>query len=120
MVKEDQNTNGNDFDYTIVMDASYVGPDVRKAETPEADNRAITDRLYGEYEQMCRRMSAVFDADDLYPHSYQWRMGDRYEPAKVKAVEEALQKGVKIADTEAYEKYAEEVKNRSFMPDSWE
>ena len=70
MDKEVQNANGNDFDYTIVMDASYVGPDVRKAETPEADNRAITDRLYDEYEQMCRRMSAVFDADDLYPHSY--------------------------------------------------
>ena len=39
---------------------------------------------------------------------------------KAPVLEEAIKKGVRIADTEAYEKYIQEVKSRKFEPDSWD
>ena len=60
------------------------------------------------------------DKDDIYPHTYQWRLGDKYDAGKAPVLEEAIKKGVRIADTEAYEKYIQEVKSRKFEPDSWD
>ena len=69
---------------------------------------------------MCFKEPTVLDMDDIYPHSYQWRVGDRYDQGKLEALEEALRKGIKIADTEAYQRYIEEVRRRRFNPVSWE
>ena len=119
--------NSDEFDYTIVLDAGFSEPVTetleRGAPKPEADASGIReaiDRLYSEYEEMCLKLPSVLDTDDVYPHSYQWRMGDRYDPAKAAVVKEALSLGKLIMDTEAYERYAEQVKKSGFRPDSWE
>ena len=119
--------NEKDIDYTIVLDGSYTGPLPGSAESataePEAENtghKAAIDRLYEEYEQMCFKLPTVLDEDDIYPHTYQWRIGDRYDPVKVAVVEEALKRGKKIAETEAYESYVEGVKKSGFRPVSWD
>ena len=78
------------------------------------------DRLYYEYERMSFRDPNVLDKDDAYPHSYQWRIGDKYDPAKKPVLEEAIEKGVRITDTEAYENYVEEIKHRKFTMESWD
>ena len=116
--------NEKDFEYTIVMDASYLSPAAREAKKAEdsADESPNADYelLYYDYERMIFRDPTVLDKDDAYPHSYQWRMGDRYDPGKLEALEEALKKRVRISDTEAYQKYIEEIKNRRFKPESWD
>ena len=119
--------NVNEFDYTIVLDADYSGLDmqepVRIADGSEGgsdDGREAVDRLYSEYEKMCLQEPTVLDEDDAYPHSYQWRVADRYDPAKVEILEEALKESIKVADTEAYHRYVEEIKNHKFTPDSWD
>ena len=120
----------NDFDYTIVLDGSYRGPDPEDlapaaaeesahAQEP-ADPREPADRLYYEYERKCLRDPLVLDKDDIYPHTYYWRTGDRYDPGKIAALEEALKTGKMVADTEAYEKFVESVKSRKFEPVSWD
>ena len=93
----------------------------------DAAKKPAFDQVYEEnYDRVYKYTYSILlnreDTEDVVSNTFMaaYAAYDRYDPAKVRAVEEALQKGVKIADTEAYEKYAEEVKNRSFMPDSWE
>lgn len=117
--------NEKDLEYTIVMDASYMGPDVNDFRKPEEggseeDPNAEYELLYYDYEKMILRDPTVLDKDDAYPHSYQWRVGDRYDPGKIEALEEALNNRTRISDTQAYQKYIEEMKNRRFKPESWD
>ena len=118
--------NEKDFEYTIVMDASYLGPDVNDFREPEAgadktdDPNAEYELLYRDYERMIFRDPTVLDKDDAYPHSYQWRMGDRYDPGKIAALEEALNNRSRVSDTQAYKKYIEDMKGRRFKPESWD
>ena len=118
-------------EYTIVLNGDYMNAlkekalkekaaDSKQPDEEASESRAEIDRLYYEYEKMCLKTPTVLDMDDAYPHSYQWRMGSKYDPAKVRAVEEALKMHTKIADTEAYSRYVEEVSNRSFEPVSWD
>ena len=144
----DKKDNAKDFDYTIVLDPRYPSLDdqeqaeaaakagaetaqggteaaktveVSMKQAPEKDDRkAAVDRLYAEYEAMCYKEPTVVDMDDAYPHSYQWRIGDRYDVAKVAVLREALKERKLIADTEAYLIYVEEIKSRSFKPESWD
>lgn len=113
-----------DFEYTIVLDASYNGPDaedVAKEKAPEVDEeKKAIDVIYAQYELMCLQEPTVLDIDDAYPRTYYWRLGDKYDPAKVEVVKQALAEGKRIANTEAYEKYVESVKNSSFKPESWD
>ena len=115
-----------DFEYTIVMDASYLGPDAKGSAKPEDSAGAAEipnaeyELLYYDYERMILRDPTVLDKDDAYPHSYQWRVGDRYDPGKIAALEEALNNICRISDTQAYKKYIEEMKNRKFKPESWD
>ncbi|MBR3211669.1 MAG: hypothetical protein IKF70_01045 [Firmicutes bacterium] len=90
------------------------------AEQEKDEQEAAIDRLYDEYEKMCYKESTAVDKDDAYPHSYQWRIGDRYDEAKVAVLREALKERKLIADTEAYLIYVEEIKSRSFRPESWD
>ena len=76
--------------------------------------------LYFDYEKMILRDPTVLDKDDAYPHSYQWRVGDRYDPGKIEALQEALNNRSRISDTQAYKKYVEDMKNRKFKPESWD
>ncbi len=142
----DKNTNITDFEYTIVMDPKHPISDTEK-ETPKEETpaqgaaqtgaasapqtkpeapkqtmnlRDLMDRLYYEYERMCLKEPTILDRDDAYPHSYQWRMGGRYDPEKKDVLIEAIKLGKKISDTEAYERYVAEVKNRKFNPESWD
>ena len=118
--------NEKDFEYTIVMDASYTGPDVNEFRKPEenavqgVDTNEEYERLYYDYERMILRDPTVLDKDDAYPHSYQWRVGDRYDQGKIEALEEALNNRSRISDTQAYRKYIEEMKSRKFKPESWD
>ena len=118
--------NDKDFEYTIVMDASYLSPDASGAKKPE-DSAAPAEApnaeyelLYYDYERMILRDPTVLDKDDAYPRSYQWRMSDRYDPAKLAAVEEAINNRCRISDTYAYKKFIEEMKDRRFKPESWD
>jgi hypothetical protein len=131
----------NNYDeYTVVLDGSYVKPNTqdlrahaeelrsylpedREEKNTEPEKPQINekmDRLYYDYERMCLKQPGIIDKDDAYPHSYYWRLGDRYDPGKVAALEEALKSGGKIENTEAYEKYVEEVKGRKYSPVSWD
>ena len=118
--------NEKDFEYTIVMDASYTGPDVNDYMQPDEDQTETANRiaeyemLYFDYEKMILRDPTVLDRDDAYPHSYQWRVGDRYDPGKIEALQEALNNRTRISDTQAYKKFLEGMKSRKFKPDSWE
>ena len=118
--------NGKDFDYTIVMDASYTGPDVNDLKNVDEDIEKAADMvadyemLYFDYEKMALMLPTVLDKDDAYPHSYQWRVGDRYDPGKIEALREALESKIKIEDTDAYRKFIEEIKGRKFKPESWD
>ena len=111
-------TKVTDFDYTIVLDGHYLAPEIKKEE--EKSFKEIMDRLYYQYEIMCLNEPTVLDKDDAYPHSYQWRMGDKYDPGKEAVLREALKLGEKIENTESYQKYVEEVGKRKFKPDSWD
>ena len=132
--------NLDEFEYTIVMHGDYINAPVKAADAPEqtaeaggADStssaagsqrtyttRDEIDRLYYEYEKMCLKEPTILDKDDAYPHSYYWRIGGRYDQAKVAVLKEALKSGKKIADTEAYEKYTEGLSKLRFAPDSWD
>ena len=115
--------NEKDFEYTIVMDASYMGPDasdLKKTGEGAGDAHAEDERLYTDYERMAFRLPTVLDRDDAYPHSYQWRVADRYDPGKLAALEEALNNRSKIEDTAAYQKFIDEMKTRKFKPESWD
>ncbi len=115
--------NEKDFEYTIVMDASYLGPDVndlRKPEEGAEDPHAVEEKLYADYEKMVFMLPTVLDKDDAYPHSYQWRVADRYDPGKIEALQEALNNITTIEDTSAYKKFIAEMKNRKFKPESWD
>lgn len=117
--------NEKDFEYTIVMDASYAGPDAEdlkqtELDPAEADMIADYEMLYFDYEKMILRDPTVLDKDDAYPHSYQWRVGDRYDPGKIEALQEALNNRTRISDTQAYKKYVEGMKTRKFKPESWD
>lgn len=125
-MEKDKTFNDKDLEYTIVMDASYLGPDVNEFRKPEEGDDSVPDankefeQLYYDYERMILRDPTVLDKDDAYPHSYQWRVGDRYDPAKIEALEEALNNRVRISDTQAYRNFIEEMKNRKFKPESWD
>ena len=80
----------------------------------------MMDRLYSEYERICFQDPNTLDMDDIYPHIYHWRIGDRYDPAKMPVLEDAIRQKCRIADTEAFEKYVNEVKSHKFQPDSWD
>ena len=119
------NKNANDIDYTIVLDRDYIGPDqeeLKKQAAADAagDSKEAIDALYSAYEKMCLKDPTVLDADDAYPHTYQWRIGDKYDPIKVGVIEAALREGKKVTDTEAYEKYVEVVSALNFKPESWD
>ena len=127
VIEMDKKTfNEKDFEYTIVMDASYIGPDVNDFRKPEEgadkanDPNAEAELLYHDYERMILRDPTVLDKDDAYPRSYQWRVGDRYDPAKLAAVEEAINNRCRISDTQAYRKFIDEMKDRKFKPESWD
>ena len=109
--------NEKDIEYTIVMDPEFADAlNQKKA----ADPRHEVDLLYAEYEQMCMMDPTVLDRDDIYPHSYQWRMGDRYDPVKVGLVREALKENRKIADTGKYREFVEEMKKSRIDTISWD
>ena len=113
-----------DLEYTIVMDASYRGPQIpdaqqKPAEETDGSKREI-DLLYDAYERMALMEPTILDVDDAYPHTYQWRMGDKYDPDKVAVVEEALRQKKRITDTEAYRSYIDKISSSKFKPESWD
>ena len=110
-------SNEKDIEYTIVMDPEYA--DAVKA-VNDADPKRAVDLLYKEYEQMCLGGSSVLDKDEIYPRSYQWRMGDKYDPAKVGLVREALRQNKLIADTEEYQTFLAEAKKNKVESFSWD
>ena len=113
----DKNFNEKDIEYTIVMDPEYANAvNVKK----DADPKHAIDLLYEEYERMCKKDPTVLDKDDIYPRSYQWRMADKYDPAKVGLVREALKQSKKIADTEEYRAFTEEAKKSKLDSFSWD
>ena len=123
----DKFKNNEDFDYTIVMDPRYPGLDPIRheplAEPEKKPEKVVIDpweRLYAEYEEMCFKDPTILDKDDAYPHSYQWRVGDRYDPAKIEVLKAALREGKRITDTEEYQNFIENIKSRKIEPLSWE
>lgn len=134
----DKTTDKTIYEYTIVLDGDYLGTNESEEKlgtaverhVPEAapdgqtsapeNTREAADKLYSDYEKMIFRDPNVLDKDDAYPHTYQWRIADRYDPAKIEVIEAALKSGVKITDTEEYLRYSEEMASRRFMPDSWD
>ena len=123
----DKFKNNEDFDYTIVMDPRYPGLDPIRheplAEAEKKPEKVVIDpweRLYAEYEEMCFKDPTILDKDDAYPHSYQWRVGDRYDPAKIEVLKAALREGKRITDTEEYQTFIENIKSRKIEPLSWE
>ena len=91
-----------------------------KREREEREYKLEMDILYTKYEEMRLKEPGILDLDDVYPHSYQWRIGDRYDKEKMAVLKEALSQGVKIEDTEAYERYVESVKHKRYSPVSWD
>ena len=99
--------NNRDYDYTIVLDGNYLEtsgheeklgkevkrlkPEDQQTKTPaddsqdekQTDSKVRVDLLYSTYEKMLFKEPTIMDDDDAYPHSYQWRMGDRYDPGKI-------------------------------------
>lgn len=123
----DKFKNNEDFDYTIVMDPRYPELDPIRheplAEAGKKPEKVVIDpweRLYAEYEEMCFKDPTILDKDDAYPHSYQWRVGDRYDPAKIEVLKAALREGKRITDTEEYQNFIENIKSRKIEPLSWE
>lgn len=111
----------SDFDYTLVMDPNFTGLTGGEPEKASGgDRNEIVDRLYREYETMCLKDPTVVDVEDAYPKSYQWRMGDRYDQAKIDLLVEAVKEGKRIADLESYQEFLEEVSKRDFKPESWD
>lgn len=118
----EKNTGKTDnIEYTIVMDPSFTltgNKDHAHSKNSVAVNS--TDRLYAEYESMCLREPTILDSDDAYPHSYQWRIIDRYDPVKIALVKAAIKEGKKIADLEAYQEFLENVSKSKIGPANWE
>ena len=90
------------------------------APEPQIEYNDYYERLYAEYEEMALKEPTILNMDDAYPHSYQWRVGDRYDPAKIEVLKAALSPGKRITDTEEYQKYIDDIKNRRFKPESWD
>ena len=123
----EKNTDNKDFEYTIVMDASYTAPQKSEGQAAAAaaaggltDSMKEAELLYDAYERMALMEPTILDVDDAYPHSYQWRVGDRYDADKLAVVEAALKEKKRISDTEAYQEYLEKIKNLKFKPESWD
>lgn len=110
-------SNEKDIEYTIVMDPEYASA---IASQKDADPKHAVDLLYEQYERMCLSGASVIDKDDIYPRSYQWRMGDKYDPSKVGLVREALRQNKKIEDTEEYRTFLEESKKNKVETFSWD
>ena len=110
----------NGIEYTIVLDRQKLPIEaLQSGDKKQNDLKENIDNLYREYEKMRLNEPTVIDADDIYPRSYQWRMGDRYDMGKVAALEEALKNWKKIEETEAYRKYIETVARSGMAPDAW-
>ena len=132
---ENNNKDFNDMDYTVVLDRNYRGP-VIEAEQKKQDaeaakavpepeiefdaSKAEAEKIYETYESMFIKDYTALDKDDIYPHSYQWRVGDRYSEDKLAVVEAAIRRKKRIAETEEYLEYVEKVKRSKFTPMSWE
>ena len=124
---EKKNVSTDNIEYTIVMDPSFTqtGGKGSEKDPVSADKSKRTagnsmDTLYAEYEMMCLREPTVLDSDDAYPHSYQWRLLDRYDPAKIALLKKAVEEGKKIADLEAYQEFLEDVSSRRIEANIWE
>ena len=132
---ENNNKDFNDMDYTVVLDRNYRGPVIeaeQKKEEAEAAkaviepeiefdaSKAEAEKIYETYESMFIKDYTALDKDDIYPHSYQWRVGDRYSEDKLAVVEAAIRRKKRIAETEEYLEYVEKVKRSKFTPMSWE
>lgn len=132
---ENNNKDFNDMDYTVVLDRNYRGPVIeaeQKKEEAEAAkaviepeiefdaSKAEAEKIYETYESMFLKDYTALDKDDIYPHSYQWRVGDRYSEDKLAVVEAAIRRKKRIAETEEYLEYVEKVKRSKFTPMSWE
>lgn len=132
---ENNNKDFNDMDYTVVLDRNYRGPVIeaeqkkQEAEAakaviePEIEfdaSKAEAEKIYETYESMFIKDYTALDKDDIYPHSYQWRVGDRYSEDKLAVVEAAIRRKKRIAETEEYLEYVEKVKRSKFTPMSWE
>ena len=117
----------NGIEYTIVMDMDKLPIEALRSRDDKSNNidktsnlKANIDDLYRKYEKMRLSEPTVLDEDDIYPRSYQWRMGDRYDMGKVAALEEALKSWKKIEETEAYSKYVETISKSGLKLDSWD
>ena len=111
----------NGIEYTIVLDRQQLSSDVLSpGKGSQDDLKGNIDLLYEEYEKMCLNEPTAIDTDDIYPRSYQWRIGDRYDMGKVAALEEALKHWKRIEETEAYKRYIDSVSRRDFAPESWD
>lgn len=132
---ENNNKDFKDMDYTVVLDRNYRGPVIeaeqkkQEAEAakaviePEIEfdaSKAEAEKIYETYESMFIKDYTALDKDDIYPHSYQWRVGDRYSEDKLAVVEAAIRRKKRIAETEEYLEYVEKVKRSKFTPMSWE
>lgn len=132
---ENNNKDFKDMDYTVVLDRNYRGPVIeaeqKKQEAegakavpePEIEfdaSKAEAEKIYETYESMFIKDYTALDKDDIYPHSYQWRVGDRYSEDKLAVVEAAIRRKKRIAETEEYLEYVEKVKRSKFTPMSWE
>ncbi len=132
---ENNNKDFKDMDYTVVLDRNYRGPVIeaeqkkQEAEAakavpePEIEfdaGKAEAEKIYETYESMFIKDYTALDKDDIYPHSYQWRVGDRYSEDKLAVVEAAIRRKKRIAETEEYLEYVEKVKRSKFTPMSWE
>lgn len=132
---ENNNKDFKDMDYTVVLDRNYRGPVIeaeQKKQEAEAANavpepeiefdasKAEAEKIYETYESMFIKDYTALDKDDIYPHSYQWRVGDRYSEDKLAVVEAAIRRKKRIAETEEYLEYVEKVKRSKFTPMSWE
>lgn len=127
---DNNNNKFNDMEYTVVMDKNYKAPVMEAAKKEAAaakepkvqlsESQMEAEKLYEKYEKLFLRDFTALDKDDIYPHSYQWRVGDRYSEDKLTVVEAAIKQGKRIADTEEYLAYIEKVKNTKFTPGSWE
>ena len=132
---ENNNKDFKDMDYTVVLDRNYRGPvieaeqkkqeaeDAKAVPEPEIEfdaGKAEAEKIYETYESMFIKDYTALDKDDIYPHSYQWRVGDRYSEDKLAVVEAAIRRKKRIAETEEYLEYVEKVKRSKFTPMSWE
>ena len=93
---------------------------MKNIKTVAEDPRVAMDHLYEAYEEMCFRDPTVLDKDDIYPRSYQWRTTDRYNMAKLGILTEAVKRGKRIADTEAYRKFLSAGVRRAVSQMKWD